>query len=178
MMYAQNQTVSFDGHSYIPFLSCLVSAGPFLPVSLNRVESYLKVSLVHGVMDRCIGGVRTVRSGLIAARFYGDSMCGDDIRHNDIGIFQKWDFDYVQPGRIALIEKIGEEEGASAFAIKKIVVSVEPSCTRTEFAETADWNSPIYNLRSSNRKIPTWELDPKGEYRICGYFVRVRRPEH
>src|SRR6266508_7006235 len=69
----QNQLVSFGGDDYIPYRSSPVSAGPFLPPYVDSVESYLKVTyLKFAVKDRCVGGVRSFRESLAAAKFCGD----------------------------------------------------------------------------------------------------------
>jgi hypothetical protein len=159
-------------------MSSPVSAGPSLPPTVNSVESYLKVThLRFAIKDRCIGGVRTFRKGLAAARFDGDSMIGDDIRDGDTGVLEQKDFEYIVPGKTALIEKVGEEEGTGAWAFKKIVICRERSHTHNDFGEPINWSDQAIAVRSSNPRVQPWELDPAGHYRVRGYLVRVLQPE-
>ena len=127
--------------------------------------------------DRCIGGVRTFRKSLVAAKLDGDSMIGDDIRNGDTGVFEQKDFEYIVPGKTALIEKVGEEEGTGAWAVKKIVICRERSYTQNDFDELMNWSDPVIAVRSSNPRVHPWELDRSGLYRVRGYLVRVLRPE-
>ena len=62
------------------------------------------------------------RDGLAAARVHGDSMIYRDVLDGDIAIFQRSDFDYVENGKVVVIEKVGEEEGLGAWALKKLVI--------------------------------------------------------
>jgi hypothetical protein len=98
-----------------------LAAGPFLPVSTNWIERHVKLPPEYnlGVRDRHRGGVRTYRQGLAAAQVHGDSMIGLDIIDGDITIFQRSEFDYLENGKIVLIEKLGEEEGFGAWALKE-----------------------------------------------------------
>ena len=41
-------------------------------------------------------------------------MIDRDIRDGDPIILQRWEFDYVENGKIVVIEKLGEEEGMGA----------------------------------------------------------------
>jgi hypothetical protein len=131
----------------------------------------------HTLHDPCVGGVRTFRRGLAAAPFHGDSMVGDDIRDGDTGIFEQRDFEYIIPGRAALIEKVGEDEGTGAWAVKKIVIRCGRSYMQNDFDEIINWDDPVIELRSSNPRIQPWQLDPSGQYRVRGYLVRVLRPQ-
>jgi hypothetical protein len=169
---------SFNGDDYVPYMSSPVSAGPFLPPCVNSVESYLRVShLKFAIQDRCIGSVRTFRKGLVAATLNGDSMIGDDIRDGDTGVFEQKEFEYIVPGKTALIEKVGEEEGTGAWAVKKIVTCRERSYSQNDFDEPVNWNDQVLAVRSSNPRVHPWELDPSGQYWVRGYLVRVLRPE-
>jgi hypothetical protein len=173
----RDQVVSFGGDSYVQYLSNRVSAGPFLPSSRLSVESYLRVSSVLGINDHFVGGKKTFRPGLVAARFHGDSMIGDDIYHGDIGIFQQWHFEYIDSGKIVLIEKVGEEEGTGALAVKRIVIRHGRSRTPSDVSHNIDWDSPIIEVISSNPLIKPSQLDPSRQYRVRGYLLRVVRPE-
>jgi hypothetical protein len=94
-MCAQNQTVSFDGHYINSVLFSPYFGWPF-PVLLNRVESHLRMCLVQGhyrpLHRRCADS-----SFRAIAPVFRDSMTEDDIRHNDVDIFEKGDFNYVEP---------------------------------------------------------------------------------
>ena len=167
-----------NGDSYVPYMSSPVSAGPFLPPSVNFVDGYLKVTeLKFAIQDHCVGTVRTFRQGLAADTFHGDSMIGDNIRHGDTGVFEQKEFDYILAGKPALIEKVGDEEGTGAWAIKNIVINEERSYTQNDFDDIINWDDPVIVLRSSNPRVPAWALDRFGPYRVRGYLVRVLRPE-
>jgi len=122
--------------------------------------------------------VRTFRRGLVAAGFHGDSMTGDDIRDRDTGIFEQEDFEYIDSRRPALFEKTGGEEDTGAWAVKRIVIHRPRLYTQNTFGENIHWDEPLIELHSSNRRIPTSQLDPSGQYRLRGYLVRVLRPEN
>lgn len=170
--------LAIGGDIYIPYHTCPISAGPFLPPATDLVESYLKISGIEfAVKDRCVGGVRTFRRGLAAAPFHGDSMIGDDIRDRDTGIFEQGDFEYIDSRRPALIEKTGGEEGAGAWAVKRIVIQRARRYTLNAFGDNINWDEPVIELHSSNPRIPPSQLDPSGQYRLRGYLVRVLRPE-
>jgi len=51
------------------------------------------------------------------------------------------------------------------------------SFTTNEFAEEIDWDDPVLVLRSHNRSVSLWQLDPSGQYRIRGFLRRWLRPE-
>jgi len=174
----QNRVVSVGGDDYIPYRSSPVSAGPFLPPSVNSVESYLKVTSLHfAVKDRCIAGVRTFRECLAAAKFNADSMIGNDIRDGDTGVFEQKTFEYIDPNKMALIEKVGDEEETGAWAVKKIVMCRERSYRQNDLGETINWDDPVIEVHSSNPRVHPWQLHPAGQYRVRGYLVRVLRPE-
>jgi hypothetical protein len=132
---------------------------------------------VLGVKDHFVAGKRTFRRGLVAARIHGDSMIGDYIHHGDTGIFQQWDFEYINSGRVALIEKVGEEEGTGAWAVKRIVIWHGRSRTPSDVSHNIDWDDPIIEVTSSNPSIKASPLDPTGQYRVRGQLLRVVRPE-
>jgi hypothetical protein len=131
--------ICVGGDAYIPYNSSPVSAGPFLPPSVNSVSSYLKVTKIqYAIKDRRIGDILTFRQTLVAFPFHGDSMIGDDIRHGDTGIFELTDFENIRIGKAALVEKGGEEEGTGAWAVKRIVIRRQRSYVQNEWGETID----------------------------------------
>ena len=103
-------------------------------------------------------------------------MIGDDIRDGDTGVFEQKEFKYIVPGKTALIEKVGEEEGTGAWAFKKIVICRERSYSQNDFDEPLNWNDQALAVRSSNPRVHPWELDPSDRYWVRGYLVRVLRP--
>src|SRR5215472_4947250 len=100
-----------------------------------------------------------------------------DICNGDVVIFQHSDFEYVEHGKILVVEKIGEEEGWGAWSLKRLIVEQPRSFTTNEFAEEIDWDDPVLVLRSHNRSVNLWPLDPSGHYRIRGFLRRWLRPE-
>lgn len=92
-----------------------------------------------------------------------------DICNGDVVIFQHSDFEYVEHGKILVVEKIGEEEGWGAWSLKRLIVEQPRSFTTNEFAEEIDWDDPVLVLRSHNRSVSLWQLDPSGQYRIRGF---------
>ena len=98
-----------------------------------------------------------------------------DIFHGDLTIFQRYDFDYVQNGKIVVIEKVGEEEEFGAWALKKLVIKQPRSFHQSEYGDEIDWNNPEIVLYSYNSRVPPSRLCPSGEYRVHGIFLRSMR---
>lgn len=122
----------------------------------------------YGVRDRYVGGVRMHRARLAAARVHGDSMIYRDVFDGDIAIFQRSDFDYVENGKVVVIEKVGEEEGLGAWALKKLVIERPRSSHRSEYEDEIDWDNPVIVLHSYNPRVSSRRLDPSGQYRVHG----------
>jgi hypothetical protein len=165
----------WNGCLYVPCHTVRLAAGPFLPVTLNSVEEHLELpsDFQHGLIDRYVGGVRLPRRGLAAARVHGDSMIGRAIFDGDIAIFQRQDFDYVENGKIVVIEKTAEEEGFGAWTLKRLVIEVHRSSYENEYQDEIDWDDPVIVLHSYNPRIRPSQLDPSGQYRVRGIFLRV-----
>ena len=62
------------------------------------------------------------RAGLAAAWVHGDSMIYRGVYNGDLAIFQRYDFDYLYNDSVVVIEKVGDEEGFGAWALKKLVI--------------------------------------------------------
>ncbi len=60
-------------------------------------------------------------------------MIDRDIRDGDPIILQRWEFDYVENGKIMVIERLGEEEGMGAWSLKKLVIKQPGSSRRDPF---------------------------------------------
>lgn len=99
-------------------------------------------------------------------------MIGRGIFDRDIVIFQREEYAALDNGRIVIIEKIGEEEGYGAWALKKIVIEKPRSSERDEYGEERDWNDPIIKLESSNPRVHPWHVDSSGQHRVRGVFRR------
>jgi len=122
-----------------------------------------------------MGSIRVHRARLASARIHGDSMIDRNILHGDIAVFQCGDVESLQNGRVVVIEKVGEEEGYGAWALKKLVIERPRSFNRNEY-DQIDWDDPIITLYSFNKRVSSWRLDPSGRYRVHGIFLRcVRR---
>jgi hypothetical protein len=175
MPHPADRVYEWNGCLYVPRSSVLLAAGPFLTTSLHFVKQHLVLppGFHLGVKDRLVGGVIRPRSGLVAARIHGDSMVCKDIFDGDILIFQRKELGDLYDGRIVVIERMGEEENYGAWALKKLVIEKPRSSQRDEYGEERDWNDPIIKLYSYNRKIRPWELDPLGQYRVHGVFLRT-----
>jgi hypothetical protein len=115
------------------------------------------------------------RAGLAAARVHGDSMIDRDILDGDIAIFQRYDFDYLQNGRVVVIEKMGEEEGFGAWALKKLVIELPPSSHQSDYEDEIDWDDPLFVLHSYNPRVSPRQLHPSGHYRVHGILLRSVR---
>lgn len=177
MAQGDDQVYCWNGCLYVPVHAVLLAAGPFLSVSPDWVEQHVELppDFRHGVRDRYVGGVRMHRAGLAAARVHGDSMIYRDVFDGDIAIFQRSDFDYVENGKVVVIEKVGEEEGLGAWALKKLVIERPRSSHRSEIEDEIDWDDPVIVLHSYNPRISPRRLDPSGQYRVHGIFLRSLR---
>jgi hypothetical protein len=78
----------------------------------------------------------------------------------------------VQNGMVVVIEKVGEEEGWGAWALKKLIVELPRSSHRNEYEDHIDWYDPEIVLRSYNPRVSPRQLDPSGQYRIHGVLRR------
>jgi hypothetical protein len=175
-----NDQISWKGCLYIPFHRVPIAGGPFLSTSADSIDQHLELPPVQefhqGVTDRYVDGVRLPRRGLSAARLQGNSMIGRNILDRDVIIFQCSDFNYVENGKIVVIEKHGDEEGMGAWSLKRLVIE-PPSSSRNKQRDEIDSGNPTVILRSYNRKVRPWSLDPSGQYRIRGVLRRSIRPD-
>ena len=162
-----------NGRFYVPFHSVLVAAGPFLPPSTDSMERYLELP-PENEFRHAIGGHYRYLS---AAEVRGDSMMYRAIYDGDVIIFQRSGFEYVEDGRIVVIEKVGEEEGFGAWSLKRLVIEHPRSSSRNEFGEEIDWDNPVVTLHSYNPQIRAWQLDPSSRYKIRGALLRSLRRE-
>ncbi len=177
MAQREDQVYSWNGFLYVPFHPVPVAAGPFLSVSPDWVEQHVELppNFHHGVRDRYVGGIKMHREGLAAARVHGDSMIYRDVFDGDVAIFQRSDFDYLENGKVVVIEKMGEEEGLGAWVLKKLVIERPGSLHRREYEDEIDWDDPVIVLRSYNPRVSPRQLDPSGRYRVHGIFLRSLR---
>ena len=170
-----------NGSLYVPFHSVPIAAGPFLSPSMDWVEQHLQLppeqEFRHGIRDQYVNGRRTHRRHLAAARVQGDSMMDRGICDGYVIVFQHSGIESVEHGRILVVEKVGEEEGWGAWSLKRLIVEQPRSSSLNEFEEEIDWQDPVVTLRSHNRRISPWQLDPSGRYRIRGVLLRWLRPE-
>ena len=146
-------------------------------MSPDWVEQYLELpqELYHGVWDRYVDGVGMPRARLAAAQVHGDSMICRDVLHGDIVLFQRVANDHLGDGKIVVIEKMGEEEGLGAWALKKLVIERHRSSRQNEYEDEIDWDDPVVVLRSYNPRVSPARLDPDGRYRVHGIFLRSLR---
>ena len=178
MARRDEQGYPWNGYLYVPCHSVPLSAGPFLSLSWNSIEQHLALppDFALGLRDRHMGSIRVHRARLASARIHGDSMIDRNILHGDIAVFQCGDVESLQNGRVVVIEKVGEEEGYGAWALKKLVIERPRSFNRNEYEDQIDWDDPIITLYSFNKRVSSWRLDPSGRYRVHGIFLRcVRR---
>lgn len=168
-----DQAYRRNGRLYVPFHNIPVAAGPFLPPSIDSIEQHLELppenEFSHGVRGRY--------RYLSAAEVCGDSMVFRDINDGDTVIFQRSGFEYVENGKVVVIEKVGEEEGFGSWSLKRLVVEQPRSSSRNEFGEEIDGDNPVVVLYSYNPLVRPWQLDPSGRYRIRGVLLRSLRPE-
>ena len=100
-----------------------------------------------------------------------------DIHDGDVIIFQHSGFEYVENGKIVVIERVGEEEGFGAWSLKRLVIEQPRASHQNEFGEEIDGDNPVVVLYSYNPQIKPWQLHPAGQYRIRGVLLRSLRPE-
>jgi hypothetical protein len=81
----------------------------------------------------------------------------------------------LESGKIVVIEKVGEEEGFGAWALKKLVIERPRSSRRSEYEDEIDWDDPVVVLHSYNPLVSPNRLDPSGQYRVHGIFLRSLR---
>ena len=165
----------FDGRLYIPCNTVRLSAGPLLAASPNSVEQHVELPpefLLYRHRE-----VRLERAGPTAAWVHGNSMMDRGILDGDLAIFQRYDFDYLQNGKIVVVESIGEEEGFGAWALKKLVIQRPRSSRQSDYGDEIDWNDPEIVLYSYNPRVSPSRLDPSGQYRVHGIFLRSM-PRH
>lgn len=171
----------WNGALYVPFHKSPVAAGPFLSPSLDWIEQYLRLpqeqELQLGIRDQYLQGHWTYRRHLAAARVRGDSMIDLGIYDGYVVVFQHSGFEYVEHGRILVVEKVGEEQGWGAWSLKRLIIERHRSSSVDEFAQEIDWEEPVVTLRSHNRRINPWQLDRSGQYRIRGALLRWLHPE-
>lgn len=163
----------FDGRLYVPCNTVRLAAGPFLSASPNWVEQHVELPpefLLYRHLD-----VRLDRVGLAAARVHGNSMIDRDIFDGDLAIFQRYHFNYLQHGKIVVVEKVGEEEGFGSWALKKLIIKRPRSSYQNEYGDEVDWNHPEIVLYSYNPQIHPSRLVPNGQYRVHGIFLRSMR---
>jgi hypothetical protein len=175
-----NDQISWKGCLYIPFHRVPIAGGPFLSTSADCIDHHLELppeqEFHQAVTDRYVDGVRLPSRGLSAARLQGNSMIGRKILDRDFIISQCSDFDYVENGKIVVIEKLGDEEGMGARSLKRLVIK-PPSSSQNKQREEIDSGTPTVVLRSYNRKVRPWSLDPSGQYRVRGVLRRSIRPD-
>lgn len=94
------------------------------------------------------------------------------IRNRDVVLIQRLEFPYAENGRIVVIERLGEEEGMGAWALKKLVFAKSRSSRRNEFEEELDFENPSVILRSHNPEFGPRVLDPSGRYHVRGVLLR------
>jgi hypothetical protein len=178
LMERENGQIHRDGCLYIPFHSAPLAAGPFLPTSADSICQHLvlppEYEFRHGIWDQDVNGVSTPRPGLHAARIHGNSMIERNILHGDVVVLQQWEFDYIENGKIVAIERLGDEEGTGAWSLKLIRIELPGTDLRDLGGEIGSEN-PVIILRSYNRRISPWQLNPSGQYRIRGVFRRSIR---
>jgi Peptidase S24-like len=168
-----DRVFSFDGRLYIPCNTVRLSAGPFVAASPNSVDQHVELPpefLLYRHLE-----VRLDRAGPTAAWVQGNSMMDRDILDGDLVIFQRYDFDYLQNGKIVVVERIGEEEGFGAWALKKLLIRRPRSSYQSEYGDEIDWNDPEIVLSSYNPRVSPSRLDPSGQYRVHGIFLRSMR---
>ena len=175
MAKSANPVYRWKGREYVPFHTVRLAAGPFLSATPDSVEQYVELptGLHSGVQDHYVGGIRTHRDGLAAAHVYGDSMIDRNILHGDIAIFQRMSLTMYKTA--GLIEKLGEEEGLGAWALKKLVIERPGSSHRSECEDEINWDDPAVVLYSSNPRVSPSRLHSSGQYRVHGRFLRSLR---
>ncbi len=163
----------FGGRLYVPCNTVGLSAGPFFAASPNSVEQHGELPpefLLYRHLE-----VRLDRAGPAAAWVHGNSMIDRGVLDGDLAIFQRYDFGHLQNGKIVVVERIGEEEGFGAWALKKLVIKRPRSSHQGEYGDEFDWNDPEVVLYSYNPQIRPSQLDQAGHYRVHGIFLRSMR---
>ena len=102
-------------------------------------------------------------------------MMDRDILDGDLAFFQRYDFDYLQNGKVVVVERVREEEGFGAWALKRLLIRQPRSSSQSEYGDEIDWNDPEIVLYSYNSRVPPSRLDPFGRYRVHGIFLRSMR---
>jgi hypothetical protein len=174
MAQGEDQVYRLNGCWYVPCHAVRLAAGPFLSASPNWVKQHVELP-PDFLLDRHLGGVRMDRAGLAAALVHGDSMIYRDVYDGDIAIFQRYEFDYLQNGKVVVIERLGEEEGFGAWALKRLVIERPRSSHRNEYEDEIDWDDPVIVLHSYNPHVSPRRLDPSGRYRVHGILRRSLR---
>jgi hypothetical protein len=179
MSYGNNLRLH-NGNLYVPFHSAPLAGGVFLPSGADSLDEHLELPpearFCQGIWDYLRNGARGHRPGLRAARVHGNSMIEWGIFDGDFIIFQSSEFNYLHDGHIAVIEKVGDEPGFSAWSLKRFTFE-PPLSKRDEFGEEIGSNNPTVRLRPHNHGMKPWELDAEGEYIVRGIFLRAIRPE-
>ena len=132
--------------------------------------------ILYGVDDRLIGGIRTHRKQLGTAGVHGDSMKDMGVLNGDIVLFEHTRFDDWETG-VRVIEKVGDEEGLAAWALNKIVVEHIRVTHESECDDPIDWDEPAVVLQSRSVGFGPNRLDPSGQYRVRGKYLRAL-PRH
>jgi hypothetical protein len=158
-----------------------LAGGIFLPASEDSIDQYLELSAEHKVFDSVKSpyarGVNLVQHGFFAARLSGDSMKDWDIFDRDVIISQRSEFEYVESGRIVVIQKLGDKEATGAWSLKRLIIEKPRWSSRNILGDEIDSANPTIILRSHNQKISPWELDGSERYRVRGFFRHALRPK-
>lgn len=116
---------------------------------------------------------RLPRRMIGAAQVYGDSMIDKTIHHGDVALFWCSDIPDLHHGEVIVIERIGDEEGWGAWALKKLIVEKPRALRIDEYDEEIDSDDPIIVLRSANPSVSPRRLEKSGEYRVRGVFFKA-----
>ena len=65
-------------------------------------------------------------------------------------LFQQSGFEYLEHGRILVVEKIGDEEGWGAWSLKRLIIEQPQLSIRNEFDDEIHWEESIVKLRPHN----------------------------
>lgn len=179
MGYRDRRVHVWNDNVCFPFNSPLVSCGLYLPVALNTQDQHVVVPPeVHkGEKDRFPYRYKRDRSRVFAARARGNSMTGIDVKDGDIVLFERVDPGTGVANQYVLIEKVGEEEGFGSWALKKLAVERPRLTYNDPLGNEIDWDEPEIVLHSRNPKFPARDLDPTGQYRVHGIFLRNLPPD-
>jgi hypothetical protein len=91
---------------------------------------------------------------LSAAKVRGNSMIFRDIYDGDTILLQRSGFEYVENGRVVVIEKVSEEEGFGAWSLKRLVIVQPGSSTRNEFGDEIEGDNPNRSLDGPRAILP------------------------